>query len=88
MDLPLTLTTAEVAAALAIGVDRFHHKKASLYAAGFPRPLPGAPGRWSRQLVAGWIAAGGRPGAPAGTEAGFVADQRRALEARYQGRRA
>ncbi len=77
-----TLTLEEVAAALAMTVHAFRHRRAALHAAGFPRPLPAAGPRWSRAQAEAWIAAGGEArGRRAAAD--FVEISRKALVARY-----
>ena len=82
----MTMTAPEVAAALALSIDHFRHRRRALEALGFPRPLPGFVARWSHKQVSSWIAAGGVASAPTAQQGDFIAEQRSYLEARYAGR--
>ena len=92
VDLPASMTAAEIAAELQLpDVHAFYMRRSRMVREhGFPRTLPGVPLRWSRAMVLAWIASGGlsdvEPDAGAhvpGANVTPLAAARQRLEARY-----
>lgn len=94
----MVLTTEGVAALLGIDTATFLARRPRMVREhGFPRCLPGLPGRWPRLQVEHWINSGGNivpeaekaghetgfPALPAGRTSSFIRDQRAALQQRY-----
>lgn len=54
-DLLQTISERDIAGLLGITVFQFRQRRQRMQRAGFPRPLPCLPGRWSRAQVEDWI---------------------------------